>query len=86
MLGGALNHADHTTNTAELTVACQALYFLINDGGHWPAVIVVDSEISLSAIRSVTPGIRQLSQRVLTYPKSKNIPTCVFIVTATLAK
>ena len=29
---------------------CQALHFLINDGGHWPAVIVADSEIALSAM------------------------------------
>ena len=39
-----------TNNTAELTAVCQALYFLINDGGHWPAVIVSDSEIALSAM------------------------------------
>jgi hypothetical protein len=51
---------DTTNNTAELTAVCQALYFLINDGGHWPAVIVADSEIALSAM----DGMRALFEGV----------------------
>ena len=40
LMSNFIGAIDTTNNKAELTAVCQALYFLINDGGHWPVVIV----------------------------------------------